>query len=60
VISVVAGEVIEPIARKNGVTGGWRVLFDLRPGGDGPVELRCVLRLADETLTETWVYQWTP
>jgi periplasmic glucans biosynthesis protein len=60
VISVVAGEVIEPIARKNGVTGGWRVLFDLRPGGDGPVELRCVLRLADQTLTETWVYQWTP
>ncbi|HYZ26650.1 MAG TPA: glucan biosynthesis protein G [Geminicoccaceae bacterium] len=60
VMSVIAGEVIEPIARKNGVTGGWRVLFDLRPEGDGPVELRCVLRLADETLTETWVYQWTP
>jgi periplasmic glucans biosynthesis protein len=41
------------------VTGGWRTWFDLRPGGDGPVELRCVLRFADETLTETWVYQWS-
>jgi glucans biosynthesis protein len=60
VMSVVAGEVIEPSARKNEVTGGWRVLFDLRPEGDRPVELRCVLRLGDETLTETWVYQWTP
>lgn len=60
VMSVVAGEVIEPVARKNVVTGGWRVLFDLRPEGDRPVELRGFLRLEDETLTETWVYQWTP
>ena len=60
VVSVLGGEVIEPVARKNDVTGGWRALFDLRPDGDGPVELRCVLRLADQTLTETWVYQWTP
>ena len=48
------------VARKNPVTGGWRVVFDLRPEGDGPVELRCLLLLAGETLTETWVYQWTP
>jgi glucans biosynthesis protein len=60
VVSIFAGEVIEPLARKNEVTGGWRASFDLRPDGDGPVELRCVLRLGDETLTETWVYQWTP
>jgi glucans biosynthesis protein len=59
-VSVLGGEVIAPIARKNDVTGGWRASFDLRPDGDGPVELRCVLRLADQTLTETWVYQWTP
>ncbi|MGH6899354.1 MAG: glucan biosynthesis protein [Geminicoccaceae bacterium] len=59
-VTVGGGEVIGPIVRKNVVTGGWRAFFDLRPGGDGPVELRCVLRLADETLTETWVYQWTP
>jgi glucans biosynthesis protein len=58
-VSVVGGEVIGPDARKNDVTGGWRASFDLRPDSDGPVELRCVLRLANETLTETWVYQWT-
>lgn len=60
VVSVITGEAIGPVARKNEVTGGWRVLFDLRPDGDGPVEVRAVLRLAAETLTETWVYQWTP
>jgi glucans biosynthesis protein len=59
-VSVIAGEAIGLVARKNEVTGGWRVLFDLRPDGDGPVELRGVLRLAGETLTETWIYQWTP
>jgi glucans biosynthesis protein len=36
------------------------VAFDLRPDGEGPVELRCLLRLEGSTLTETWVYQWTP
>jgi glucans biosynthesis protein len=59
-VSVMAGEVIGPLARKNDATDGWRAFFDLRPEGDDPVELRCVLRLANETLTETWVYQWTP
>ena len=59
-VSVLGGEVIEPGARKNEVTGGWRASFDLRPDGDGPVELRCALRAAERTLTETWVYQWTP
>jgi glucans biosynthesis protein len=59
-IGVLAGEVMGAVARKNVVTGGWRTSFDLRPEDDGPVELRCVLRLAGETLTETWVYQWTP
>jgi periplasmic glucans biosynthesis protein len=59
-VSASGGEVIAPVARKNDVTGGWRASFDLRPDADGPVELRCVLRLAGQTLTETWVYQWTP
>jgi periplasmic glucans biosynthesis protein len=59
-VSVFAGQVLDPRVRKNEITGGWRVAFDLRPDGDGPVELRCLLRLEGRTLTETWVYQWTP
>jgi glucans biosynthesis protein len=41
-------------------TDGWRALFDLTTEGDGPVDLRCYLRLGDETLSETWIYQWLP
>jgi glucans biosynthesis protein len=41
-------------------TNRWRALFDLATEGDGPVDLRCYLRLGDETLTETWLYQWMP
>ncbi len=41
-------------------TNRWRALFDLATEGEGPVDLRCYLRLGDETLTETWLYQWLP
>jgi glucan biosynthesis protein len=51
--------VIGPISRKNYVTGGWRAFVDMSTGGDGPFELLCVLPLAEQTLTETWVYQWS-
>jgi glucans biosynthesis protein len=40
--------------------GRWRALFDLTTEGKGPVDMRCYLRLGDETLTETWLYQWLP
>ena len=58
-VTVVQGELTLPITRKNEVTGGWRVFFDLYPAGGEPVELRCTLRLGDKPLTETWIYQWT-
>jgi len=41
------------------ITLNWRVSFDLTPDDATPVELRCVLTLAGETVTETWSYQWS-
>jgi glucans biosynthesis protein len=41
-------------------TDRWRALFDLATEGDDPVDLRCYLRLGEETLSETWMYQWLP
>jgi glucans biosynthesis protein len=38
-------------------TDKWRALFDLSTNGQDPVDLRCYLRLKDETLSETWIYQ---
>ncbi|WP_410913739.1 glucan biosynthesis protein, partial [Pseudomonas sp. SIMBA_068] len=37
----------------------WRVFFDLLPDGK-PADLRCVLRLRGQTISETWVYLWSP
>jgi len=44
----------------NGVAGHWRAQFDLTTTGDEPVDLRLYLRLGDETLSETWLYQYHP
>jgi len=38
----------------------WRAFFDLQADGVEPVELRCFLRLGDQALTETWLYQYLP
>jgi glucans biosynthesis protein len=56
---VSGGELGKPVAQKNPVTHGWRAFFDLRPAAEGPTELRCFLKLGDNVLTETWIYQWT-
>ncbi|HEX4635623.1 MAG TPA: glucan biosynthesis protein [Rhizomicrobium sp.] len=38
----------------------WRALFDLQAEGNEPVDLRMYLRLGDQTLSETWLYQYFP
>ena len=46
---------VEPI-------NGYRILFDWYPNSDAttPVEMRLFLRTKDETLSETWLYQYFP
>ncbi|WP_372719863.1 glucan biosynthesis protein [Immundisolibacter sp.] len=39
-------------------TDRWRASFDLYVEGTDPVELRCYVRLGEQTLTETWLYQY--
>ncbi len=39
-------------------TDRWRASFDLYVEGADPVELRCYVRLGEQTLTETWLYQY--
>jgi glucans biosynthesis protein len=41
-------------------TDRWRALFDVHTSGEDAVDLRCFLRLGNETLTETWLYQLLP
>lgn len=55
-----AAEIVGQQVMKNSVTGGWRLVFQVRPTGNQPLELRAFLRHGDETLTETWSYLLPP
>lgn len=54
-----SGKINHPVTHFNDVTGSWRVVFELIPEGDAPIELRCYLTQDAVALTETWSYQWT-
>jgi len=41
-------------------TRRWRAQFDLTASGSEPVELRGFLRSGQQTLSETWTYQYQP
>jgi glucans biosynthesis protein len=42
------------------VPGHWRAQFDLTVKGDEPVEMRLYLKNGNDTLSETWAYQYHP
>lgn len=54
------GEVSNHQLVKNPVTGGWRLVFELRAKTGKPVALRAHLGHDGETLTETWSYVLLP
>jgi glucans biosynthesis protein len=53
-------ELLEQHVAKNPVTGGWRLVFQVRPKDDKPLDLRAFLQKGNETLTETWSYLLIP
>ena len=55
------GELVDAIAHRNDVTGGWRVSLRVRRvDAAKPVELRGFLRVGNETASETWSYILPP
>ena len=55
------GKLNHAALQKNAINGTWRVAFTVKPDGSGrPVELRCYLKKAGDSLTETWSYLWQP
>ena len=62
VIEASRGKVEITSARPLASIKGWRAMFDLRPTDNSlePINLRLYLRSDGQTLSETWVYQWTP
>jgi glucans biosynthesis protein len=51
---------VSPLLRPLPQIGGWRVTFDISWEGTAPIDMRMFLRLGPTTLTETWLYLWTP
>ena len=45
---------------RNPVTGGFRLVFQLKPPRGEAVELRAFLRHGDDVLSETWSYLLRP
>lgn len=54
------GELLGQQVVKNPVTGGQRLVFQVRPKSDKPIELRAFLAKENEALTETWSYTLQP
>jgi glucans biosynthesis protein len=44
----------------DGVNGHWRASFDLTATGADPVDMRLYLKNGEQTLSETWLYQYHP
>jgi periplasmic glucans biosynthesis protein len=59
-ITTSAGTVKRPVAQPNPATGGWRVSFVLDPAGAKLCDMRGILKLSEEPLSEVWSYRWTP
>ena len=53
-------EVIEQHVQANPETQGWRLVFQVRPLADEPVQLRAFLQQKQDALTETWSYVTEP
>jgi len=61
VISASRGKVEITSARPLAAIKGYRAMFDLVPDDSTePINLRLYLKLGNQTLTETWIYQYTP
>ena len=44
----------------DGVPGHWRAQFDFTPAGREVVDMRLFLKNGEQTLSETWLYQYRP
>ncbi|MCR8915786.1 glucan biosynthesis protein [Marinobacter panjinensis] len=61
VITASRGRVEITSARPLASIDGFRAMFDLVPDDSlEPIDLRLQLKLGDQVLTETWLYQYTP
>jgi periplasmic glucans biosynthesis protein len=47
----------QALLERNEVTGGWRVIVEVKPEKSDGVELRCLLNQGSRQISETWLYR---
>ncbi len=57
-ISTSAGEIYNPIIKRDQETGKTRLTFELDPESEPVAELRALLTLDGAPVSETWLYRW--
>lgn len=60
VVTLSRGTLDNPYVIKVVGTDLWRGFFDVIAPGEAPLDLRCYLKLGEDTLSETWLYQFFP
>lgn len=60
VVSTTRGSLRSPGAFQVAGTRRWRADFEIELEGGEPIDLRAYLRLGDQALSETWLYQFIP
>ncbi len=59
VLSATSGRIIKPEVYKNPINDSWRMVFEFAPDPKREtVDFRAYLKLGNDALTETWLYQW--
>lgn len=59
-LSANTGKIGAVVVEPNPATGGQRIMFTLDPGDAKLIELSGVLMNDQTSLSETWLYRWTP
>ncbi|MSQ68290.1 MAG: glucan biosynthesis protein D [Gammaproteobacteria bacterium] len=60
-VSATRGKILLPSVRPLDAVNGFRAIFDLQPDASlAPIDLRAQIVLGAETLSETWLYQYSP
>lgn len=57
-VTVNRGEVAETVLSKISGTDIWRLVIEVKATSDSVVELKAAVEGYEQTLTETWLYQW--
>jgi len=59
-LGTTTGDIRNVVVVPNPAIKGWRITFEFYPGSARIAELHCALASEQATLSEGWIYRWTP